>query len=47
LVLTTVAIAVFATAKSAIQEILSVLIYLANIVLSVAVYAAHRMVVPR
>lgn len=42
LVLTTAAIAIFFTAKSAIQEILAVLVYLANTVLSTIVYAAHR-----
>jgi hypothetical protein len=42
IVLTTAAIAVFITSKSAIQEILAVLVYLANTVLSVTVYAAHR-----
>jgi hypothetical protein len=42
LVLTTAAIALFFTAKSAIHEILAVLVYLANTVLSTMVYAAHR-----
>lgn len=42
LVLTTIALTAFATAKSAIQEILGVLIYLANIVLSAMVYASHK-----
>jgi len=42
LVLTTAAIALFSSAKSAIHEILAVLVYLANTVLSVTVYAAHR-----
>lgn len=42
LVLTTVAIGTFFSAKSAMQEILAVLIYLANTVLSAIVYAAHR-----
>ncbi len=43
LVLTTAAIAIFFTAKSAIQEILAVLVYLANTVLSSVVYAAHHL----
>lgn len=42
LVLTTTAIGMFFLAKSAIQEILAVLIYLANTVLSAIVYAAYR-----
>ncbi len=46
-VFTAVAIATFVTAKSAIQEILAVLIYLANTVLSATIYAAHFIARPR
>lgn len=42
LVLTTASIGVFVSAKSSIQEILAVLIYLSNTVLASIVYAAHR-----
>jgi hypothetical protein len=46
LVLTLAAVVIFASAKSAIQEILGVLVYLANTVLTVTVYAAHRIARP-
>lgn len=47
LAMTTAALAVFFTARSAIQEILAVLIYLANMVLSATVYAAHYLSRPQ